>query len=279
MKAWTEVRATLPDEPEDWSLWAEVFTRHGVDGTVQTDTPPTISGYLAPGREDELGPLRAELESFGAVSVADRLVPEEDWAESWKQFFRPRRVGRRLVVRPSWEDYEAGDGDVVIVLDPGQAFGTGDHPTTRGCLEILESLSPQGLAVADIGCGSGVLSVAAMLLGAKSVVAVDVDPPSVTATLENAVRNGVTVDARQGLGFDPLPNDSTYDLVLSNIISAALMALAPEAARRTRPGGHWVVSGVIESNWPAVREAATRQGFTLETTIQENEWLAASFRR
>lgn len=279
MRAWTEVRALLPGDPDDWSLWAEVFARHGIDGTAQTDTPPTISGYLAPGREGDLQSLKSELESFGAISVDDRLVPEEDWAESWKQFFRPRRVGRRLVVRPSWEPFDSQPEDIVIVLDPGQAFGTGDHPTTRGCLEILEALSPQGKEVADIGCGSGVLSVAAMLLGAKSAVGVDIDLPSVEATRENAARNGIDVEAHQGLGFDPLPAEATYDLVLSNIISAALIALAPEAAKRTRPGGRWVVSGVIESNWPAVQAAAAKNGFTLETTFQENEWLAASFLR
>ncbi|MBS1709661.1 MAG: 50S ribosomal protein L11 methyltransferase [Armatimonadetes bacterium] len=279
MKAWTEVKAYLPGEPDDWSMWAEVFARHGVNGTVQTDTPPTISGYLAPGCESGLVPLKEELFSFGAMTVENRLVPEEDWAESWKQFFKPRRIGKHLVVRPSWEEFDSTPEDVVIVLDPGQAFGTGDHPTTRGCLEILEEVGATGLEIADIGCGSGVLSVAAMLLGAKSAVAVDVDPPSVEATQENAARNGVQVDARLGLGFDPLPPDATYDLVLSNIISAALIALAPEASRRVRPGGRWVVSGVIEANWPSVQEAAARHGFTLEKTFQENDWLAASFLR
>ncbi len=279
MKVWTEVKAFLPDTPEDWSRWAEVFNRHGLPGTAQTDDPPTMSGYLAPGQSDRLRDLREELLAFGAVTVDERQVPEEDWAESWKQFFKPRRVGKRIVIRPSWEEYDSEGDDIVVVLDPGQAFGTGDHPTTRGCLVLLEQLDLRGMSVADIGCGSGVLSVAAMLLGARSAVAVDLDPPSVDATNDNAARNGVLVQGTLGAGFDPLQVEATYDIVLSNIISAALIALAHEAARRVRPGGRWIVSGIIQSNWPDVQAAAARQGFKLEQEIREDEWVAASFLR
>ncbi len=279
MSAWTQVTAVLAEEPEDWSVWAELFERHGLPGTLQTDDPPTMSAYLPPGGEAGLEPLRDVLLERGAVRVETALVEEEDWAESWKQFFKPRRVGERFVVRPTWEEFAAEPGDLVVVLDPGQAFGTGDHPTTRMCMECLEQLPVAGSEVADVGCGSGILAVAAMMLGARSVDAVDSDLPAVEATGENAARNAVEVRALLGRGFEPLAPEATYDLVLSNIISAALIALAPEAGQRVRPGGHWVVSGVIESNWPDVRAAAERAGFRLVEARQELEWVAATFVR
>jgi len=276
MSVWTKVTAVLAEEPPDWSVWAEVFDRHGMPGTVQTDEPPTISAYLAPGAEAGFGPLAAELKDRGAVSVEKEPVPEEDWAESWKQFFKPRQIGA-FVVRPTWEGPDPDLRGLEIVLDPGQAFGTGDHPTTRMCLESLHALAGQD--VADIGCGSGILSIAASMCGARSVTAVDSDPVSVTATLDNCARNGVRVRALVGKGFDALDKDETFDTVLSTIISAALIALAPEAAKRVRPGGRWIVTGIIDANWADVSAAAQRCGFRLEREEREGEWVAAVFRR
>ena len=275
MRVWLEVKAVLPAVPEDWSAWAYVFEKHDLLGTVQTDDPPTMSAYLAPGQEGNLDALKSDLLRFGALDVVTKDVAEEDWAESWKQFFKPRRVGRNLVVRPTWEPFEVAPGDLEIVLDPGQAFGTGDHPTTRGCLALLEDTPVTGREVADIGCGSGILAVAACRLGAKSVVAVDSDPVSVEASVDNANRNGVQFEALVGLGFDPLPADATYDLVLSNIISAALIKIAPDAGRRVRPGGQWIVSGIIEANWQDVKAAAEKAGFRTDEQILEGDWVSA----
>lgn len=275
MKTWLEVKALLPGTPEDWSAWTYVFERHDLLGTVQTDHPPTMSAYLAPGQEDALEPLRADLLAFGATNVVTRQVAEEDWAESWKQFFKPRRIGQRIVVRPSWEPFEVLENDIEIVLDPGQAFGTGDHPTTRGCLELLEETPLVGKQVADIGCGSGILSVAAARLGAESVVGVDSDPVSVEASLENAERNRVSITAFAGLGFMPLDDSATFDVVVSNIISAALISLASEAGRRVRENGYWIVSGIIEANWPDVLAAAESNGFKLDRKIVEGDWVSA----
>lgn len=275
---WTKVTAVLAEEPEEWSNWAEVFERHGIAGTVQTDNPPTMSAYLAPGAEDAFPALREELLDRGAQRVETELVPEEDWAESWKQFFKPRYVGQFLI-RPTWEEATVRDGAIEIVLDPGQAFGTGDHPTTRMCLELLESTVQDSSDVADIGCGSGILSIAAMKLGAASVTAVDTDPLSIEATLENAERNHVAVDGRCGKGFEPLPQDSKYDVVVSNIISAALISLAPETARRIKAGGVWLVSGIIEANWNDVLKASERCGFQLKQVKSEGEWVAAALLR
>ena len=279
MKVWTEVKAVLEEEPVEWSVWVEAFDRHGLRGTVQHENPPGLSAYIAPGDVALIPALKEELLSLGAVSVDTAEVEEADWAEAWKQFFKPRRIGRRFVVCPSWEPYSVLPGDVLITLDPGQAFGTGDHPTTRGCLEQLERQGCRGLRVADIGCGSGILSVAAMLLGASSCVCVDTDTPAVEATSVNAGLNGVEVEAICGAGFEELDGRDPFDLVMSNIISAALIRLAPTAAKYVRPGGRWIVSGIIMANWPDVDKAATRAGFQLVENQVLGEWVTATFRR
>jgi ribosomal protein L11 methyltransferase len=278
MSAWLQVKAVLSEAPADWAMWAEVFSRHGLEGTVQTDNPPSISAYVPPGEEARVPALRQELEQFGVLAIEESAVEEENWAESWKQFFKPRRIGKRWVIRPTWEEFEAGPKDRVIVLDPGQAFGTGDHPTTRGCLELMEEVDFAGAQVADIGCGSGVLSVAAMMLGAAHVDAVDVENLSVHSTRENAVRNEVEVSVLEGRGFAPL-GEGLYDVVLSNIISAALIQIAPDAAGRVKPGGAWIVSGIIIANWPDVQKAAASYGFRLDREIQEDDWIAARLLR
>jgi ribosomal protein L11 methyltransferase len=279
MSSWIEVKAILSHAPLDWSIWDQIFEQHGVNGTVQTENPPALSGYVPPDSEPQLQALQAALHEAGAIEVTTIEVPEVDWSEAWKQFFVPRRVGQTFMVVPSWTEFQPQPDDLVITLDPGQAFGTGDHPTTRGCLELLEKETAQSKDVADIGCGSGILSVGAGLLGAKSLTLVDTESVCVRSSQENLIRNGVTGTVIQGAGFEPLPANQTFDLVLSNIISAALIGLAHEAARRVRPGGAWIVSGIIESNWPDVLDKATRCGFTLQDHQQELDWVAARFRR
>jgi len=279
MSHWIEVKAHLAAAPLDWSAWDAIFDNHGVAGTVQTDNPPTLSGYVGPGSEDSVENLKAALLAYGAAQVTAEPVAEIDWAEAWKQFFVPRRVGERFMVVPSWTEYEPLPNDLVITLDPGQAFGTGDHPTTRGCLELLEREGAQDKEVADIGCGSGILSVGAGLLGAKSIVCVDTEIVSCASTRENFIRNNVQGEVFNGAGFEPLPENDSYDLVLSNIISAALIGIAHEAARRVRPGGTWIISGIIEANWPDVLDKATRCGFTLIDLIHEGDWIAARLKK
>ena len=276
MKTWLKVTALLPSEPEDWSVWAERFSRHGLDGTVQTDEPPTMSAYLPPGEEGELPALSLDLTASGA-RVETEEVEETDWSEAWKQFFKPLCVGAGLWIRPSWEDAEVPDGRTEIVLDPGQAFGTGDHPTTRLCLQLIERLELRGARFADVGCGSGVLAITVAKLGATEVHAVDVDGVSVAAARENAARNDVRIVVYEGVGFDPLP-EGAYDAAVSNIISAAVIGLAPSASLRVARGGAWIVSGVIAPNWPDVLAAVTECGFRVEEKTEEGDWIAALLR-
>lgn len=273
---WIELTVALERAPEDWAPWIEIFREAGIEGTLQVDSPPGLVGY-AP---DEATALSVErrFAQTDILSVTRREVPEEDWAETWKQFFVPRRVGERLIVRPAWETAELKPGDIEIVVDPGQSFGTGDHPTTRLCLEYLEQAMRPGLEVADVGCGTGILAIAAAKLGTGRLVATDIDAVAVESCRANLIANGVSGEVLQGAGFEPIEGQS-FDLVTSNLISAVLMRLAPSAVRAVRPGGAWIVSGIIAANWPEVDTAIQSAGFTLEDHRQEGEWIAARFRR
>ena len=306
--SWIEVEAWFPLEgPKDLSPMIDTFRDHGVENTLQPGDDMLVGCLVdVPGSDAVIARLKAALEAQGA-RVETRPLPEDDWEEAWKQFFHPRRVGERWIVRPTWEGFDAAPNDRVIVLDPGQAFGTGDHPTTRMCLELMEPLDLAGRSVADVGCGSGILAVGACLMGADPVVAVDIDPLAVEVAKENAARNGVAFLALAGDGlstFDgdlkDVPQDETplkgqatgdgspsprppspvpYDLILSNIISATLIRIAPEISAAVAPGGAWVVSGIIEGNWPEVRETATKAGFNLVDERHEDGWVAARFGR
>ena len=179
------------------------------------------------------------------------------------------------MVRPTWEEFASSPDDLSIVLDPGQAFGTGDHPTTRLCLELMENVAISGKTVLDIGCGSGILSIGACLLGAKTVLAIDIDPIAVEVAKENRELNGVTFEAIAGEGLSGLKGD--WDVAISNIISATLVRIARDVRDVLNDDSRWIVSGIIVDNWPDVKLAAEKAGFTLLERREEDGWVAATF--
>ncbi|MDX2064816.1 MAG: 50S ribosomal protein L11 methyltransferase [Fimbriimonadaceae bacterium] len=305
---WREIRAHFFPWPVDISPFIDLYLTYGIENTSEADG--WLSGCLpeVAGSAELAAQLATALREHGATEVEIRTFEEENWDQIWKHHFKPRRVGERLVIRPTWEAFAASPNDLVIELDPGQAFGTGDHATTRLCLELLESANPAGKQIADVGCGSGILAIAAKLLGAARVRAADIDPIAVEVARENAARNGVEIEFAVGGGFAPVATDAhgtpgewgedelrlsetgipavdiqvseptvTFDLVLSNIISLVLMRIAADAYAAVRPGGDWIVSGVIESNWPDVRERAESVGFRLVEQRQEDDWIGARF--
>ncbi|MFZ4506974.1 MAG: 50S ribosomal protein L11 methyltransferase [Fimbriimonas sp.] len=277
--SWLEVRARFSPIPEDWSPFIDLFDEHGIENTLE-DGDELIGAIVeVDAASIAVEELKAALLAAGAVSVQTQVLPEVNWQEAWKQFFKPRRIGQRFVVRPTWEPYELGPNDLEIVLDPGQAFGTGDHPTTRGCLVLLEKVIRPGDTVLDVGCGSGILSVAACRLGATHVVAIDIEPVAVEVARENAAMNDVQLDARAGAGLAELAETEKFRVVVSNIISATLIRLAPEVANVIEPGGDWVVSGILDTNWADVLASAERAGFELVEHIAEESWVAAWLRK
>lgn len=193
---------------------------------------------------DEVTAQRALEEVKGHFAAELVYVPHENWAIEWRRGFRAQRIGRRLVLHPSWEPVESAPGDVVLTIDPENAFGSGDHETTRLVLEALDRRITGGERVLDVGCGSGVLAIAALRLGAASAVAIDTDDDSVTCAQRNAEANGVA--ALFDASSIPLTEvEGVYDVVLANIETRVLVPMAPDLRARVAPGGILVLSGIL----------------------------------
>ena len=212
--------------------------------------------------------------------LEERVIDEEEWLESWKDHFTLLHIGR-LVVRPSWMEYEAADGEVVIGMDPGMAFGTGHHPTTRMCLAELDRLVRPGMSVLDVGTGSGILTVASAMLGAGRVHALDVDPVAVRAASDNVSANGlahmVTVEERELAADDEPPGQ--FDLVVANLYTNVILKLAPALAAHTAVGGSLVVSGIMAERAGEVERALGDAGCSVERTEREGDWAALVARK
>jgi ribosomal protein L11 methyltransferase len=263
------------------------------EGGVALDprAPVRLRAWLPAGREASaaIALARRELRALGDSLMRPlraRTVSDASWADAWKRYFRTLRVGRAIVVRPSWRRYRNKRGETVIELDPGMAFGTGQHATTQLCLETLEERLAPGAVVLDVGSGSGILGIAAALLGAKHVDAVDIDPVAVRATKENAERNGVgrIVRARRGSLGEAWPfgyaQTGRYDLVLANLSSRLaqelaeplVAALQPFDGLRAQPGGVALLSGLIEAQEAACRRALRRAGGRVVESRGEGDW-------
>ena len=267
----------------------EPFTQEG-DGdnlTIDVSRPFTVRTFVpaANVNDQALDGIRQALWFVGRMrSVSDLRIDrrrEEDWANAWKEHYHPVRVGKRVVVRPPWRDYQSEPDDVVIELDPGMAFGTGTHPTTRLCMGALEQVLKPGHRVLDVGTGSGVLAIAALKLGAASVDAVDIEPVSVRAAKENRDRNGVRDDLRIEVGSvgQNGPFEGTYDLVLANIIARILIDLAEGIVGHIAPGGTLILSGIIESKEAAVGDCFDGYGLVLSRRTQIEDWVALVYER
>ena len=221
------------------------------------------------------------LQAFGLRPVGPmqvRPVDESDWAEAWKAHYAPQRIGR-LVIVPSWLDEPIGTDDVVLRLDPGMAFGTGLHPTTRGCLTLLQHVSPMPVRLLDVGSGSGILASAALALGAGSVACLDTDPVAVEATLANADANCFVGRVTATQGSLPAAAAEPYPLVVANLVAALLVELAPPLAAHTAPGGILIASGIIALRGEEVVAALEAAGFALDERLDDGEWVSLRMTR
>ena len=242
--------------------------------------PYVVTAHIAPGSGTDATLEATEralwhLQAFGLRPVGSLKVREVDdatWTDAWKEQYVEQRIGRVVIV-PSWAAHEPEPGDATIVLDPGMAFGTGLHPTTRGCLELLQEVSPMPARVLDVGCGSGVLSLAALRLGAVHATALDTDSLAVAATRANAERNGLAggVEAREGT---LLPKaEERYELVLANLVAAVLVDLAPRLAAHLAPGGRLVAGGIIAGRAAEVIAAMAATGAAVVERRDDGEWV------
>jgi ribosomal protein L11 methyltransferase len=221
------------------------------------------------------------LQAFGLRPVGSlrvRSVDEQDWTEAWKEGYTPQRIGHLLVV-PSWLEAEPPTGDLVIRLDPGMAFGTGLHPTTRGCLDLLQRVGPMPTRVLDVGSGSGILGIAALALGAGHVDALDTDAVAVTATLDNARRNGMERRLLARSGTLAAGCAEPYPLVLANLVAALLVALADPLAAHVASGGTLLASGIIAERGDEVVATLGAAGFTVQERVDDADWVSLWLRR
>jgi ribosomal protein L11 methyltransferase len=259
---------------------------------IDASRPATVRGYVPAGDVSaaEAGAAQVadaldHLGAFGLRPIGElrtRIVREADWADAWKAYFPVMRVGRRLVIRPTWRHHRRQSRDVVLALDPGMAFGTGLHPTTRLCLAALEPLADEGrlagARVLDVGCGSGILAIAALKLGAASALGVDTDPVAVEATLANARRNRLTRGLAARMGSLPT-GDPPADVVLANLIAGVLVTLAPLLREELRPGGTLLASGIFSDREGEVRDALRAAELEIVGRTSEGDWVALEARR
>jgi ribosomal protein L11 methyltransferase len=240
----------------------------------------TVKGWLADEGDVEGARFRLEERladirglALGTIDPpAYAWVQEEDWANAWKAYFKPTRVGERLVIIPSWEEYTLQEGDVPLYLDPGMAFGTGTHPTTSLCLRRLETLVKPGARVLDVGTGSGILAIAAARLGAAEVLGIDIDPVAVRVAKENAERNGVQIEFRQAT-LDQV-EASEYDVVIANIIASIIIDILPDVATRLKKDGRFLASGIITEKKQSVLDAMTATWMLPMEAREEAGWVA-----
>ncbi len=219
---------------------------------------------------------------LGTLEVFAQEVDEEDWANNWKKYYKPINIGERLTVCPTWEKAEDDGTRAILRIDPGMAFGTGTHHTTRMCLELLEKNMHGGELVADIGCGSGILSTAALLMGASEAVALDIDPVATKVAVETAEENGIDLMKYTVYTGDILTDKQIrtavmrrqYDIVLANIVANVIIALAPMVPYLMHKGSRFIASGIIDDRLDEVVEALDRNGLKVNKILEGEDWRA-----
>ena len=262
-----------------------------------SDCETTVTVYLPENSQglDNLNAIKGILKtlkdndfegSFGRLEYELKNVREEDWANNWKQYFKPLCIGDKILVKPSWESVEPNEKRTVLEIDPASSFGTGQHNTTQLCLELLEKYIKPGDSLLDLGCGSGILSIGAILLGAEKACAVDIDENSVKIAAENANKNNIAKEKYTALCGNIISDiglreqiGNGFDVVCANIVADVLVAMSPLFEDFLKDKGILVVSGIIDSRKDEVLNVIKERGFELLETSEKEDWSAAAFKK
>lgn len=226
-------------------------------------------------------------DEYGTLCVSSVGMKEEDWAENWKQYFKPLTVGDKIMILPEWETLPAPTDRTVFTVNPGMSFGTGSHHTTQLCIQELERYLAQNMSVLDLGCGSGILSIIALLLGAKDATAVDIDSNAVEIAVQNAKRNKIDLNAYRTFAgnvtcdetlLDAI-SDKEYDIVLANIVADVIIGMKPIVPKLLKTGGIFITSGIIVDRVEDVIQAYEKTGLTQLGKRQQGDWVVLVYRK
>ena len=256
----------------------------------------TVTAYLPENAQglDYLEAVKAELRAlktrdtenaFGRLEYELKNVREEDWANNWKQYFKPLEIGDKLLIKPSWEEITEGETRKILEIDPASSFGTGQHNTTQLCLELVEKYLGDGDRVLDLGCGSGILSIGAVLLGAQECTAIDIDANSVKIAGENAEKNNIPAEKYHAICGNVIDDAALvaeigtgFDMVCANIVADVLIGMSGLFKGFLKQGGRLIVSGIIDMRKDEVLDVIKAQGFILDEIREKEDWVAASFK-
>ncbi len=223
---------------------------------------------------------------FGRLELDLGNLSEEDWANNWKKYFHPTKVGEKILIKPEWEELTDPTDRIVFNINPGMSFGTGLHDTTQLCIEGLEKVVKPGDEILDLGCGSGILSIISLLLGAKSAFAIDIDPNAVQIAYENAERNHITPEIFHAMAGNVLTDETLkatilqkkYPVVVANIVADVIIGLIPTAKQALSENGVFITSGIISDRIEDVSDALIRSGFVIEETRRRSDWASITCR-